>query len=707
MKTETKKRDYVQELFKLLMVVGLIALLFAPAGAAAQARTGNALLQTDGINAPLSPDLAWNDLGSAERSFPVNGESVTLTGTVYGAAEEFNLEANDAVAAYYTSPSLAAIGWREVGNFPQTNGISTLYFKDGVFALVEFVGCQDNDALACLTVWGSGPTDLVPAESVQSSPVPQASAAFKKTSPANGAFNMATTVTMTWSAYSGTKFNHYRACLDTSDNGSCDSVGGWRSIWSGTSAAVSSLTPGTMYFWHVQAVLSDGTKVDSDLGEWFHFKTATVITPTPTLVPGPPGAFLKGLPANGAVSQSITPTLTWSASPNTGGYSYCVDTVNDNICNTNWVSNSASTFVSLLGGISPGITYYWQVRSTNSAGTVEANGGIWWSFTTSAGPANDAIGAAIAFAIPAQFTLNTASATIDSGTTNTCSASLGYASVWYKYASGATWKIYLDTFGSNYDTIISVWTHTPNLTLNPITCNDDSASTTQSSASFSATLGTTYYVQVLQKNPGTVPTVAPGGSLHFNVRTFSDVAANNAFWNYVEGVYAAGITSGCAISPDLLFCPSLSVTRAEMAVFLLRGIHGAAYAPPAVGASTGFTDVPTTHWAAAWIKELAAEGITSGCGVALFCPESYVTRAEMAVFLLRAEHTSAYTPPPATGSVFTDVPASSFAAAWIEQLFAEGITSGCTATTYCPTSNVTRDQMAVFLSRAFGIVPVP
>jgi hypothetical protein len=73
-----------------------------------------------------------------------------------------------------------------------------------------------------------------------------------------------------------------------------------------------------------------------------------------------------------------------------------------------------------------------------------------------------------------------------------------------------------------------------------------------------------------------------------------------------------------------------------MAVFLLKSKYGSSYIPPAVGASTGFADVPTTHWAAPWIKQLAAEGITGGCGTGIYCPESAVTRAQMAVFLVKA-----------------------------------------------------------------------
>jgi hypothetical protein len=117
--------------------------------------------------------------------------------------------------------------------------------------------------------------------------------------------------------------------------------------------------------------------------------------------------------------------------------------------------------------------------------------------------------------------------------------------------------------------------------------------------------------------------------------TFGDVALNYWAWSYIERLYGAGITGGCSTSP-LNYCPEQMVTRAQIAVFLLRAKYGSAYTPPAVGSSTGFGDVQPAYWAAAWIKQLVAEGITSGCGAGIYCPESPVTRAQMAVFLVRA-----------------------------------------------------------------------
>jgi hypothetical protein len=185
--------------------------------------------------------------------------------------------------------------------------------------------------------------------------------------------------------------------------------------------------------------------------------------------------------------------------------------------------------------------------------------------------------------------------------------------------------------------------------------------------------------------------------------TFADVSF--AYWasSFIERLYGAGITGGCSTGP-LQYCPEDTVTRAQMAVFLLRGVHTSSYVPPAAAAGTGFGDVPFNYWAAAWIKQLAAEGITGGCGANTYCPEAPVTRAQMAIFLLRSKHGAAYTPPAVgTSTGFTDVPSTYWAAAWIKQLVAEGITSGCGTGTYCPEAPVTRAQMAVFLVRTFNL----
>ena len=122
-----------------------------------------------------------------------------------------------------------------------------------------------------------------------------------------------------------------------------------------------------------------------------------------------------------------------------------------------------------------------------------------------------------------------------------------------------------------------------------------------------------------------------------------------------------------------------------------------------IGQGQTFSDVPPNHPFWTWIEALFAAGITGGCGGGNYCPDDPVTRGQMAVFLLRGIHGAGFAPPAATGTMFTDVPASQPLAKWIEQLAREGITGGCGGGNYCPDDPVTRGQMAVFLVRAFNL----
>jgi len=82
-----------------------------------------------------------------------------------------------------------------------------------------------------------------------------------------------------------------------------------------------------------------------------------------------------------------------------------------------------------------------------------------------------------------------------------------------------------------------------------------------------------------------------------------------------------------------------------------------------------------------------------------------VTRATLAPLLLKTLLGTDYVPPPATGLVFEDVAADTFAAAWIEDLAARGIAAGCSAVPalYCPAAAVSRGQAAAFLVDTFAL----
>jgi glucose/arabinose dehydrogenase len=192
-----------------------------------------------------------------------------------------------------------------------------------------------------------------------------------------------------------------------------------------------------------------------------------------------------------------------------------------------------------------------------------------------------------------------------------------------------------------------------------------------------------------------------GGLYQVTPYTFQDVPPSSSAWSYVESIFEAGVTSGCGAST---FCPGSSTTRAQMAVFLLRSRFGSSYTPPAC-TTASFSDVPCTHPFASWIYDIAARGITVGCGGGRFCPDSVVSRQQMSVFLLRTLD-PALTPPACGTPVFADVPASSGFCPWIEEIARRGITAGCGGSSFCPSAPVTRAQTAVFLVRTFGLLPI-
>lgn len=180
---------------------------------------------------------------------------------------------------------------------------------------------------------------------------------------------------------------------------------------------------------------------------------------------------------------------------------------------------------------------------------------------------------------------------------------------------------------------------------------------------------------------------------------FDDILRDHWAYSFVEALAGSGVTGGCGGGN---YCPEGRVTRAQMAVFLERGMNGGDFNPPPATGNV-FLDVAANDFGAAFIEQLFLDSITGGCGSNNYCPNDDVTRAQMAVFLLRAINGSGYSPPSASGTQFADVDSGHWAVAWVEQLAAEGITGGCGGGNYCPDDPVTRAQMAVFLVRAFGL----
>jgi spore germination protein YaaH len=166
---------------------------------------------------------------------------------------------------------------------------------------------------------------------------------------------------------------------------------------------------------------------------------------------------------------------------------------------------------------------------------------------------------------------------------------------------------------------------------------------------------------------------------------FTDVKGT-PFEADVTWLYFAGITSGCTAS---LFCPTGSVTRAEMASFLARALG-----LPAATRDYFADDAGSVHESD--INRVAEAGVTSGCASGRYCPGARISRAEMASFLARALALG-----PSATDYFTD-DGGSIHESNINRVAAAGIASGCATGLFCPRDPVTRGQMAAFLHRAFA-----
>lgn len=178
---------------------------------------------------------------------------------------------------------------------------------------------------------------------------------------------------------------------------------------------------------------------------------------------------------------------------------------------------------------------------------------------------------------------------------------------------------------------------------------------------------------------------AGGGGEPTCQAVFSDICGS-IHQDAIEWLEAEGLTKGCA---DGKFCPDQVVSRAQMASFLAAALD----LPPGPDAFTDDNGSP--HEAA--INAIAAAGITSGCSAdgPSFCPETPVSRAQMATFLTKGFKLA---PGP---DAFVDDEGSAHEEA-INSIAAAGISLGCDAAKklYCPDNSVTRGQMATFLYKA-------
>ena len=173
---------------------------------------------------------------------------------------------------------------------------------------------------------------------------------------------------------------------------------------------------------------------------------------------------------------------------------------------------------------------------------------------------------------------------------------------------------------------------------------------------------------------------------------FDDVAEDAYYSVPVAALAEMGIFAGTECAQG--FCPGEPIDRKTMAVWMVRVLDEQ---EPSALSESRFDDVDARSFHAPFIERIAELGVTRGCGDGSgFCPDSVVSRAQMAVFLTRA-----YGLPAGPDPGFLDVPGDAWYAAAVASLAASGITVDCSdGTVFCPERDTSRAHMATFIHRA-------
>jgi len=174
---------------------------------------------------------------------------------------------------------------------------------------------------------------------------------------------------------------------------------------------------------------------------------------------------------------------------------------------------------------------------------------------------------------------------------------------------------------------------------------------------------------------------------------YADVPATSVSRYAIDCAAAWKVVLG--VAPNT-YRPAGTVTRGQVASMLAREFALAGKLPQ--NAPDAFADDNgTTHEAA--INAMASGGVVHGTAPGRFEPGRGLTRDQMASILVRAQEKLLGKTLPAGSSPFLDLGGNVHAPA-IVKAYSAKLATGTTASTYAPSSAVTRAQMAMFLIRS-------
>ncbi len=186
-----------------------------------------------------------------------------------------------------------------------------------------------------------------------------------------------------------------------------------------------------------------------------------------------------------------------------------------------------------------------------------------------------------------------------------------------------------------------------------------------------------------------------------SLRVFDDVTWDSWAAAEIDACVGAAIVGGYG---DGSYQPGAPVARHQMAVFIARALAGGDDNVSAGPGAATFDDVTLDHWAFKYVEACVADGVVQGFDPVTYGPTVTVSRDAMAVFVSRAvAGGDENVPDGPADATFDDVPTDNWAYAYVEYCTGEGIVQGYDPVTYGPSIAVTRDQMAVYVARAFGL----
>ena len=185
---------------------------------------------------------------------------------------------------------------------------------------------------------------------------------------------------------------------------------------------------------------------------------------------------------------------------------------------------------------------------------------------------------------------------------------------------------------------------------------------------------------------------------------FGDIP--QGFWAFdqVGACVAAGIVAGY---DDGMYHPGNPVSRDQMAAYIARAIACGDDNVPAYTGTPTFPDVASDHWALRYVQYAVAHEVVGGYDDGSYHPSDPVDRGQMAVFIARAMAGGDGNVPAYTGSPsFPDVDSGFWAYKYIQYIADDkrNVTQGYPDGLYHPETVVSRDQMAVYVARAFALL---